>query len=776
MFRVYLIILFVFIIPQSAITAKEAAFIVDIPFYCPPPKIIKVRDYIEKEYEKFDQKCKSNREKQKKHEKNVFKEKYFIKGKEPYRIAGKEFRGFLELYKYDPDNKRTPSSFKGNPRAKENAKNLEEKEDYFNLDEEITKINNYVSLFRNEAFGGSKEESHKRFHSSMRIVLLLNRYKSISSTLNKSLKRFNNNLDDDRDILLLRGFWQPEWEKKVSGRWKTILIKEVRHFFLEYLKYAPEDAIEFLLKNEENLLRKEFNSHVPYQELREAIRVHPVKREIVRELRTKDPDRPIYEAIHDNDLTHLRTTTDGSAYKGGQGLYTYYEDLIEEHSQPIMLSTGYRAAGDDRFEDANHFVCVFAAIEEDRYVRSSASRIDPRLAYYSEPNILVKISKKRTAIPYSFLDDPEQWDLGAKQYAFKKYAPHESVNILKGIYRKYDDPHIVFDPKHPVIMRLPDRMLYEKRRGGTLTRGQFDQRTSRIIPNKNDQDVKYLNIAANVSQSCLNFLDYARVLYSQLGLVGKKFTYEDEEGDSHQISNPNNFFNSIVHGLFTSYDPYAMVLELTLEGCSIEKAIRKVSNNYEDIANNKLIKEINTKNNFLNDIIEYILNPMEDVNQLDLLREHFNPIFQQSDLEKPIDLLIKAAKAMGRQRVDIIKEYYAEDIKSENKYIKLSDVNKKYISEIKDYPQESTERVQIDEFVKEYSSIKLKKLIKFLTKKGATQGTLASACGCSRTPIQNILRNKNVRNPDKLWENLIKNLRSLCKDLNINYKKTTISS
>jgi hypothetical protein len=118
-----------------------------------------------------------------------FAEKYYSSGNEPFFIvsAGKKktWRGFLKLCRPDSSPLGTPSS-------------------------EVARL---IQLFRDESFGHSVEESRIQFAEKMRLTLLLNRVRSLSSTRNDSLLCEPERVDGGC-VLILKDFGSLNGEKK----------------------------------------------------------------------------------------------------------------------------------------------------------------------------------------------------------------------------------------------------------------------------------------------------------------------------------------------------------------------------------------------------------------------------------------------------------------------------------------------------------------------------------------------------------------------------------
>ena len=126
------------------------------------------------------------------------------------------------------------------------------------------------------------------------------------------------NVKGERNIFINHGFWEPKWVTGVGRNIKRVHISEVSTFFRKFLSYNKDMAIEFLKKNEVENLKK--LNHVPYRELREALRLDNRKQmEFDRLHKIKDV---VYQGIHDSDLTNLRVQTTGKPEEN-IGLYLF---------------------------------------------------------------------------------------------------------------------------------------------------------------------------------------------------------------------------------------------------------------------------------------------------------------------------------------------------------------------------------------------------------------------------------------------------------------------
>lgn len=278
-------------------------------------------------------------------------------------------------------------------------------------------LKSLVTLFQNEAFGTSATASREEFDKSMVMVIFANRMKSVFAIKNQSLKY---DLMKGDNIIVLRGAWEPVWKFRQKAGQKSVEapLKFIRSYMRKCLRNAynselNEDEKGLWLAKAEKLYSQEtqVKGHVPYHELREYLRTHPLRNKLVRDFFTIHPCRQLYEATHDSDLVALRTVTDGGQLPA-VGLYTYYSLLLNDFKHahltyPHVLTTGYRAAYEPkRFASVNDFAWLYQAIEEDRYARAECSRVDFRVSYIAEPNCLYLIPAGQLSISNTFLKLP----------------------------------------------------------------------------------------------------------------------------------------------------------------------------------------------------------------------------------------------------------------------------------------------------------------------------------------------------------------------------------
>lgn len=656
--------LFFFVFTHSfGFSNQEFIFAVDVPVYLPYTiKASDQKDLIKSELHHFEQKCVKHPEKTKKHNLYQFSESDFTPGREPYSIQDKgiksKWRGFLKLYKPNYDVTFVTTDI----RSCEGAKKIKEGQSIPNLDEETSQINKLISLFKDESFGFNTEESREQFSKKMQLNILLNRVLSISSTRNKSLKRYTDDLDKDSSVLIMRAFWEPKWVK----RGNSVSFKEVRHFFLEYLRRDPENALAFLIRQEGDILGETLggSAHVPYRQLREAIRIHPVKISKAAQLKRQNRRASLFEATHDSDLVQLRIQRDGSSFPA-DGLYSFYEERIRQYlidnnnHFPPLVTSGYRAAYENKIKN-DLFYFLFSAIEEDRYIRQATSQVDPLMTYYAEPNCLYYVTRTMAYMPYTFLGVPGsknkapiRWDLNQINAQFDYYDPSESAIILHQMYERYSNASVLYDASHPVMMKLPARMLLNKRSTSSFNLsdlGTFDHERHVFKPTT----PKALKVSENISQSPLAFRDYAMSIYSQLGLVGKDYYYNRQK-----VERANACFTSIFTSIFNAFDPVIIIEDnggiaflSTLSATSYESWVKRF----------KMVTDLKSGNEAIKQVLLSVNRQQTHNSQKTELETLIDSIFGTHVFEK----LYRTAKALGQERFNHIYHYFIRGLVENN--------------------------------------------------------------------------------------------------------------
>ncbi len=534
-------------------------------------------------------------------------------------------------------------------------------------------LHRFFRIFREEAFETSKDKSCTLWDQSAIMMVLLNRYKSISSTLNKTLKRYTPRSVSHPTLLVERVFWEPKW---VTTRGQEVPLKEVHLYFLNYLDTNPEAALAFLKKQEFDVLKKHLNAFVPYRDLREVIRISAQRIQCMKNLFGSRPY--VYEAIHDGDIMGLRGTD-------GIGLYSHYMRLIADNQTrlPDILSTGYQAYYDpQQFRKAGYteaeYYHIMRAIEEDRYGREALAKVNFNLIYISEPNFLARVISPDTLgmMPYSFMG-------GLSLGSHNKYpeGPAESGMVLAAL--KADTPRYIgiFDASHPILMRLPDRMLRLKK---SKTSFKDIVSSSPFSPEKDTfscDAIMVTKLTENIAQTVFSFRDLATTVYRQLEFKGKKYTYGGNE-----IKRANGLLTSLLTQLFNAYDPIEM-MEKSSRLQDVLTSTEKV-----ELQQKKVFLFILAHYESLSSQFKFLFNPDKEagndnvketisrinslrtkVGQTAALRLLIDEIFHQGTF----DILHDGAKALGKMRVKLLHRYFVTPSFQQNSPHKVKELSEK---------------------------------------------------------------------------------------------------
>lgn len=108
---------------------------------------------------------------------------------------------------------------------------------------------------------------------------------------------------------------------------------------------------------------------------------------------------------------------------------------------------------------------------------------------------------------------------------------------------------IYFDPTHPVLMKIPERMLNYKKSKTHINveiLGYYDLETDKFTVENPDEVWK---LPSSISQSPFSARDYAITLYRQLALGSRKFYFKKQK-----VSYPDNLFISLYSSIFNYYN------------------------------------------------------------------------------------------------------------------------------------------------------------------------------------------------------------------------------
>lgn len=242
-------------------------------------------------------------------------------------------------------------------------------------------LDHQIKLLFEESFGLNAEESVKQAKERLHLFIGVNYCNSINHEANKKKKKYIIDLlkkPSELNVSYEALSWSPLW--KFEG--KNISQSKVKRLFRLLQEIDSEKA---------SIIYKEVMSHkvIPYQDIREEIIDCKSLSSYFSHFRKDRTDRPCYLLTADDDAVHLRTE--------GVGLLSHYDKLIKNNPKLKVATTGYFMS-DGKCNSVEIITKIFLAA---RYAhpRSNAT-------YLPEPNILVKIPKKKTiSESISFLKD-----------------------------------------------------------------------------------------------------------------------------------------------------------------------------------------------------------------------------------------------------------------------------------------------------------------------------------------------------------------------------------
>ena len=261
-----------------------------------------------------------------------------------------------------------------------------------------------------------------------KIVLGLNRMRSLSSRQNRSLQKHLDAHDPSIAVKKIAFFWNGVWQKKCGRQWLDCSYEDVRKFYKQLKHRAKDKAKDF-----RETVEGKKSAQTPYREFRDHIKNSHKTSNSTKELREIGA-RNIFLFFFDGDLQSLRS-------EDSEGPFS----IIDRHANDAdIISTGYTVR-----ESSN--IPLELGVLADLVVREATAKIFPNGVYYPEPCTAIKIEDGKDTVTENFSD-------GNSNYTSPKEMPILIGKVLKA--RKLD-PHWVmkFDSQGSIITTTPLRML-----------------------------------------------------------------------------------------------------------------------------------------------------------------------------------------------------------------------------------------------------------------------------------------------------------------------------
>lgn len=170
---------------------------------------------------------------------------------------------------------------------------------------------------------------------------------------------------------------------------------------------------------------------IPYQDIREYLKNNDATKELVEELRGKDPHCLVYFSFIDSDTVNFNS------------IYSEYiqivrEELKKDSIPPTVMSTGYEVT-----RNSEHHIATWL----DRMTRVAVAEVHPLLVYYPEPNFCVLVPHGLNTIMESFI----------KPNRYKNHPRAMESSVLISQVKERKKFKAVFSDKEPIHIETPDR-------------------------------------------------------------------------------------------------------------------------------------------------------------------------------------------------------------------------------------------------------------------------------------------------------------------------------
>ncbi|GAB5412332.1 MAG: hypothetical protein ChlgKO_14460 [Chlamydiales bacterium] len=291
----------------------------------------------------------------------------------------------------------------------------------------------------------------------VRVVVGLNRMRSLSTIRNKSLEKELNSGSGETPIQKIGFLWDGRWEKWNGDRWEEVSYEFARKFYKQLKKNDPDKAKNYREETEKNK-----REQIPYREIRDAIKNHSATRESINKLRAQNIDN-IFLLFLDGDLESFRSSQ-------SKGPFVTI-DSLSKNPKLHIISTGYVVD-----EPENRAFEI--GVQADLAVRDATTNHIKNGAYYPEPCTAVKIREDFDTVSEDFTD-------GTSKYESPKEMPRliEKVVRARGLNPQTS---MEFDPSGAIITTTPDRMKRDfksqkNKKGKLISWGLSDFETMRDI-------------------------------------------------------------------------------------------------------------------------------------------------------------------------------------------------------------------------------------------------------------------------------------------------------
>ncbi len=299
-----------------------------------------------------------------------------------------------------------------------------------NIVEELGKSTVVQPFLDNLYNTGLESEDDGHIEQLVSASICLNRPISLSTRKNNLLTKELNAQSESPIVHSKFGiFWEYKWYDAENS---LVEYNVVRTF---YKKLKHYDLIHETSKAEEFRAICESGIAPPYQELREIAKNYTNTKALVTASRSSNSNADVYLSFIDGDTVSFN------------GIYSAYLRIINKHSVPTVMSTGYEFSEERIGEDYP----LVVASQIDRIVRVETAKYIPLGVYYPEPNMCVLIPEGNSTIPESFI---------SSVYSERQHQKLESAILLRQVANR-EHFIAIFSGDNPLITAIPARVRLE---------------------------------------------------------------------------------------------------------------------------------------------------------------------------------------------------------------------------------------------------------------------------------------------------------------------------
>lgn len=315
------------------------------------------------------------------------------------------------------------------------------------LDKPLEHLAQQITMLRDESFGTTAEASRIEANKRLRLFVGINYCHSLNTHTNKKYKKYIQDSQTlaNSHVKIVAFNWNPVWVKEGGKTVKQAKVKRLYRLLADSNPSAAEAIYKKLMANAGEI--------IPYQRIRNEIKNNPIVSTGYTVLTRGQTNRPAFLVILDDDAVRYRTEQ--------MGLLSHYDQLIEDHPNLEVASTGYYMTNPSQ-------AFVEFASRADLVGRLAIAHLLPNGTYLPEPNLVIRVNNlENLRNRISFLRTGADRGKGLEFLGLM-----ENLGLNKGDVRG----RVVMGRKGPILTSQPPRVSIPSHMPSALTPARINNK------------------------------------------------------------------------------------------------------------------------------------------------------------------------------------------------------------------------------------------------------------------------------------------------------------